>query len=363
MNILGIETSCDETSAAVVVDGRHVLSNVISSQLEVHQPYGGIVPELAARAQVTAIIPVVQEALTLARVPLAEIDAIAVTNGPGLAGSLLVGVNFAKTVAYARDLPLIPVNHLESHIYANWLSRSLEEAERPAFPLVSLLVSGGHTELILMTDLGRYQVLGRTLDDAAGEAFDKGARLLGLGYPGGPAIQRLAEQGNHEAVTLPRAWLDDSHDFSFSGLKTALLRLAEPYRLPDDGPKPDPRLPFAPHRPPRYRDDFPAADLAASFQRAIADVLAVKTARAAAAYGVRSVLLAGGVAANALLRSRLAEEIEKADMDPPTLFIPPLELCTDNAAMVAGAGYYGLRRGNQAGWEFDVEARLPLTPR
>ncbi len=363
MNILGIETSCDETSAAVVVDGRHVLSNVISSQLDIHQPYGGIVPELAARAQVTAIIPVVQEALSLARVPLAEIDAIAVTNGPGLAGSLLIGVNFAKTVAYARDLPLIPVNHLESHIYANWLSRKTEDERRPEFPLVSLLVSGGHTELILMTDFGRYHVLGRTLDDAAGEAFDKGARLLGLGYPGGPAIQKLAEQGDQNAVVLPRAWLEDSFDFSFSGLKTALLRLAEPYRLPDEEPKPDPDLPFAPHRPPTYRDDFPAADLAAAFQMAIADVLAVKTARAAEAHSARSVLLGGGVAANALLRSRLSEAIEHADMETPSLFIPPLELCTDNAAMVAGAGFYGLRRGNQAGWEFDVAARLPLATR
>ena len=241
MHVLGIETSCDETAAAVVVGGRRVLSSVVASQIARHQGYGGVVPELAARGHVTAIIPVVETALSEAGVPRETIDVVAVTEGPGLAGSLLVGVNVAKALAYAWDRPLVGVNHLESHIYANWLGQPGEAPPpAPKFPLLCLLVSGGHTELVLMTGHGQYRHLGRTLDDAAGEAFDKGARLLGLGYPGGPAIQNAAMAGDPAAFDLPRAWLGDSLDFSFSGLKTALLRLVEPYRLPEE---PEPLLP------------------------------------------------------------------------------------------------------------------------
>ncbi|CAN5655359.1 tRNA (adenosine(37)-N6)-threonylcarbamoyltransferase complex transferase subunit TsaD [soil metagenome] len=362
MNILGIETSCDETAAAVVLEGREILSNVVASQLDVHQEYGGIVPELAARAQVQAIVPVVRAALKEASMTWSEIDAIAVTQGPGLAGSLLVGVNVAKTLAYVFDSPLIPINHLESHIYANWIAPAGSARKRPEFPMVCLLVSGGHTELILVPEHGRYEHLGRTLDDAAGEAFDKGARLLGLGYPGGPLIQAAASSGDAHAFSLPRAWLGDSFDFSFSGLKTALLRLVEPYRLPSQPVAPRGDLPFAPHVPPAYRDDLPVHDLAASFQEAVVEVLAVKAVRAATEYHAKTLALAGGVAANTALRDRIASELEKVDAsERPSFVSPPIELCTDNAAMVAAAGYFALRRGVQAGWEFDVAPRLPLS--
>jgi N6-L-threonylcarbamoyladenine synthase len=359
MNVLGIETSCDETSAAVVREGRDVRSNVVSSQIELHREHGGVVPELAARAQLTAIIPVVEEALRLAEIGLDEIDAIAVTRGPGLAGSLLVGANFAKTVAYARAIPLVGVNHLEAHLYANWLAQPDEDvAEQPGFPILALLVSGGHTELMLMTGHGHYRLLGKTLDDAAGEAFDKGARLLGLGYPGGPAIQKAAALGNPSAFALPRAWLGESHDFSFSGLKTALLREVEPYRLPDEGKELEDDAPFRKHRPPRYAAGMPVSDLAASFQEAIVDVLSVKTATAARTFEAPQVVLAGGVAANRALRERLAAEVDA--ILGSTLRVPALAFCTDNAAMVAAAGYYALRRGAQSGWELDVASRLPI---
>lgn len=364
MIVLGIETSCDETAAAVVRDGRVVHSNIVASQIELHRAHGGVVPELAARAQLTAIIPVVDEALRQAEIELDAIDAIAVTRGPGLAGSLLVGANFAKTLAYARSIPLIGVNHLEAHLYANWLvSPGDETTAEPEFPIVALLVSGGHTELILMTGHGRYRQLGHTLDDAAGEAFDKGARLLGLGYPGGPAIQNAAAAGRGDAFALPRAWLGDSRDFSFSGLKTALLREVEPYRLPDEPVEDEPvenedDLPFRKHRPPRYAVDMPVADLAAAFQEAIVDVLVTKTVAAAAAYAPGEVVLAGGVAANRALRDRLASEIES--ISGTILRVPAFSYCTDNAAMVAAAGYYAFRRGAQSGWELDVTSRLPI---
>ncbi len=359
MNVLGIETSCDETSAAVVRDGRVVRSNVVSSQIALHQHHGGIVPELAARAQLTAIIPVVEAALAEAEVELDELDAIAVTCGPGLAGSLLVGVNFAKSLSYSRSIPLVGVNHLEAHLYANWLSSPGDESStQPEFPILALLVSGGHTELMLMTGHGRYTHLGRTLDDAAGEAFDKGARLLGLGYPGGPAIQNAATGGRTDAFPLPRAWLGTSNDFSFSGLKTALLRAVEPYRLPDKAAEPEDDEPFRKHRPPRFRDGLPVSDLAASFQEAIVDVLSMKTANAAHLLEAPQVVLAGGVAANRSLRARLAIEIEARS--GAMLRVPALDYCTDNAAMVAAAGYFALRRGAQAGWELDVASRLPI---
>ncbi len=370
MNVLGIETSCDETAAAIVTGGRRVRSNVIASQIALHRAHGGVVPELAARAHVTAIVPVVEAAIAEAGITRDEIDAVAVTVGPGLAGALLVGVNVAKAFAYGLDRPLIPINHLEAHVYANWLTlpdpNDPDHALSPAprFPLLCLLVSGGHSELILMSNHGRYQHLGRTLDDAAGEAFDKGARLLGLGFPGGPAIQKAASGGDPSRFELPRAWLGDSDDFSFSGLKTALLRLTEPYRRTSSAaPEFSPDGPFPLHRPVELSADAPVADLAAGFQEAVVDVLAVKTARAALAHDVKTVLLAGGVAANASLRDRLVIEVAKlCGPDVPVRF-PPLALCTDNAAMVAGTAHFALLAGHQAGWETDVYPRLGLGER
>lgn len=343
MRILGIETSCDETAAAVVENGRLVRSNVISSQIELHRAHGGVVPELAARGQVTAIIPVIEAALTEASCSIDDIDAIAVTNTPGLAGSLLVGLNAAKAWAWSTGKPLIPVNHLEGHVHANWLHRAGEPAPNPAFPAVCLLVSGGHTELILMRSHDAYELLGQTIDDAAGEAFDKGARLLGLGYPGGPAIQRASEGGNPAAFAFPRARLGDSLDFSFSGLKTSLLRQVDAYRLPDDRPKQTGAI-FPEHRPPVYRDDLPLADLAASYQEAIVDVLASRLVRAATETGAASMLIAGGVAANRPLRER----IQQLALAGIAVSWPAFEYCTDNAAMIAGRAWHIANR-NQFG--------------
>lgn len=357
--ILAFESSCDETAAAVVRDGRRVLANTIASQIELHRAYGGVVPELASRRHVTAVWPVLDAALSTAKVALADLDAIAVTEGPGLAGALLVGVNFAKSLAYARGLPLIGVNHLEAHLYSNWLLQAGEddEAAPPSFPLVVLIVSGGHTELVLMLGHGHYRLLGRTIDDAAGEAFDKGARILGLGYPGGPAVERAAANGRHDRYRLPRAWLGDSYEFSFSGLKTALMRATEKYRLPsieERGRPGDPAEPFPLHRPVALPPTAPVADLAAAYQEAIVDVLVQKTVRAARDSGASMVLLAGGVAANALLRDRLGQAL-----DLPVRY-PPLDLCTDNAAMVAAAAHYLLGNHRQAGWELDVRPDLAL---
>ncbi len=331
MNVLGIETSCDETAAAVVTDGRQLRSNIVASQAEMHAAYGGVVPEVASRQHVLWIVPVLERALADAGLGWADLDAVAVTQGPGLAGSLLVGVNAAKAIAFARDLPLVGVNHLEGHIYANWLTGA-----EITFPVVCLIVSGGHTDLILMRDHGQYERLGRTRDDAAGEAFDKVARILGLGYPGGPAIQQAAENGDPSRYPLPRAWLGETYDFSFSGLKTAVLRAVETLR---------------PHEP---GATVTVADLAASFQEAVVEVLVEKTRRAALAYGARQVLLAGGVAANRLLRRWMAERV------PVPVVVPPLSLCTDNAAMIAAAGYFRLQRGERAGLELDVDPNLPL---
>jgi N6-L-threonylcarbamoyladenine synthase len=364
MIVLGIETSCDETSAAVVAGGRRVLSSIVSSQFELHRAHGGVVPELAARRHVTAIVPVVAAAIREAGIEREDLDAIAVTQGPGLAGSLVVGMNAAKAMAYALGRPLVAVNHLEAHIYANWLTESRKPPEPPRFPVLCLLVSGGHTELILMRGHGRFEHLGRTLDDAAGEAFDKGARLLGLGFPGGPAIQQAAVEGHPAAFALPRAWLPGTYDFSFSGLKTALLRIIEPLRLPDveeaEPAQGSPSGPFRPHRAPAYPPDAPIADLAASFQLAVIEPLAVKTAEAARETAAATLVLAGGVAANALLRERLREEVAtRAGPELPVL-VPALSHCTDNAAMVAGAAAWIIRRGDQAGLEADVSPRLPL---
>jgi N6-L-threonylcarbamoyladenine synthase len=335
--ILGIETSCDETAAAVVADGRCILSNVVASQEAIHARYGGVFPEVASRQHVLTMIPVLQEALEQAQVTWDDLAAIAVTYGPGLAGSLLVGVNTAKAIALTHGLPLIGINHLEGHIYANWTQvegRAATESRPygpPEFPLVCLIVSGGHTDLILMTGHLTYQRLGQTLDDAAGEAFDKVARLLELGYPGGPAIQQAAEGHDPAAVELPRAWLRGTYDFSFSGLKTAVLRLVR-----DANGRLDP------------------ADVAAGFQASVVDVLVEKTAQAAEAFDAREVLLAGGVAANQLLRQRILQRINL-----PVRY-PPIWLCTDNAAMIAAAGHFAYQAGRFSGLNLDVVPSLPL---
>ena len=337
--ILGIETSCDETAAAVVVDGRHILSNVIASQIDLHAQYGGVFPEMASRAHVEAILPVVEEAMQQAHFGWDDLDGIAVTYGPGLVGSLLVGVNMAKGLALGRGLPLVPVNHLEGHIYAHWLESEADGAAPPDldFPLLVLVVSGGHTELVLMRGHGDYVYLGGTRDDAAGEAFDKVGRLLGLGYPGGPAIERAARDGDPTAFALPRAWLDGGYDFSFSGLKTAVLRLVEQH-----GGQPRGRM---------------VADVAASFQAAVVDVLATKTVAAAEEHGARAILLSGGVSANKALRETVR------DRATIPVYFPPLVLCTDNAAMIAACGHYRFLAGERAGWDLDVEPGLQLVKR
>lgn len=334
--ILGIETSCDETASAVVENGCRILSNVVASQVAVHAQYGGVFPEIASREHVLKIIPVIAEAMQTAGVTYNDLSAIAVTHGPGLAGSLLVGVNTAKALAFANDVPLIGVNHLEGHIYAAWLDATLKVAqnfdtENP-FPLVALLVSGGHSELVLMRRHGQYQQLGCTLDDAAGEAFDKVARLLGLSYPGGPAIQKAAETGNAEAFKLPRAWLRGTYDFSFSGLKTAVLHLVQSFE----------------------NQPAPVADIAASFQTAIADVLVEKTVRAADEFGAKHIVLAGGVSANAVLRKTM---LARAEIP---VVIPPIKLCMDNGAMIAAAAWRHFQAGEQSALDLDVVPALKL---
>lgn len=349
MNILGIESSCDETAAAIVADGRRVMSNVIASQVELHASYGGVVPEVASRQHLIWIIPVISRAMAEARVGWEDIHAVAVTKGPGLAGSLLVGVNAAKAIVLTRQIPLIGVNHLEGHLYANWLY-----GREPSFPLLCLIVSGGHSDLILVRGHGDYQLLGRTRDDAAGEAFDKVARILGLGYPGGPAIQAAADKGQQGRVRLPRAWLGQSYDFSFSGLKTAVLRLAEDLRsrglLADEcAPKQGVHLPVDNKAAP-----VTYCDLALSFEEAVVDVLVEKTRRAAESLGVKEVLVAGGVASNSMLRNRIAERV------PLPVHFPPPVLCTDNAAMIASCGYFMLSRGERDSLNMDVFPNLKL---
>ncbi|MBI4186992.1 MAG: tRNA (adenosine(37)-N6)-threonylcarbamoyltransferase complex transferase subunit TsaD [Chloroflexi bacterium] len=350
MKVLGIETSCDETAAAVVDDGVTILSNQIASQVEIHARYGGIVPEVASRQHMLAIIPVIKQAMAEAGTAWSDLDGIAVTAGPGLAGSLLVGVNTAKAIALARRLPITGVNHLEAHIYANWLG-----GDTPRFPLVCLIVSGGHSDLVLMRGHGDYLMLGRTRDDAAGEAFDKAARILGLGYPGGPAMERAAfrprlqaeARGGAPSIKLPRAWLDGSYDFSFSGVKTALLRLVELVPIS--------RLQTESDRGQSEEARFATtADAAASFQEAVVDVLVTKTVAAARELGAEQVLLAGGVAANGRLRQRLLGE------SPIPVLIPEPSLCTDNAAMVAACGYRRFQAGRTDGPNLDVVAGLKL---
>jgi N6-L-threonylcarbamoyladenine synthase len=347
--ILGIETSCDETAAAVVANGRVIRSNVVASQVELHRRYGGVFPEVASREHVLAVLPVIEDALSEAKADWDDLAAVAVTCGPGLAGSLLVGVNVAKGLAWGRGLPLLGINHIEAHIYGNWLV----EAPPPEFPVVCLVVSGGHTELILMVGHGQYRRLGSTLDDAAGEAFDKVGRMLGLPYPGGPAIQEAARAGTPTAFSLPRAWLPGTYDFSFSGLKTAVLRVAQKYQ-PKTGDKATtkPRV-ISSQTPPVVRV-MPVANLAASFQEAVVDVLVEKACTAAEEFGATSILLAGGVAANELLRAEMSRR------SPVPVRYPPLELCTDNAAMIASTGYFRFEMGDRAGWDLDVEPGLRL---
>jgi len=326
--ILGIESSCDETAAAVVVDGRTVLSSVVSSQIEIHARFGGVVPEVASRAHVEAVLPVVGEALVEAGVDGSQLDAIAVTHGPGLIGALLVGVSAAKALALAWDVPLLGVNHLEAHLYAAFL----EEPDLE-MPLVVLLVSGGHTMLIVMDGHLQYRVLGSTLDDAAGEAFDKVARHVGLGYPGGPMIDRLAADGDRDAIRFPRAMMAGGWDFSFSGVKTSVVN----------------------HM--RRNPDTPIEDLAASFQEAVADVLVTKARRAAAEVGAKGICLAGGVAANSRLRERVREA---CSADGLRAFLPSREMCTDNAAMVAAVAWHRLSAHGPSPLDLGAFPSLPM---
>ncbi len=327
--ILAIETSCDETAAAVVENGRIILSNVIASQVDIHAQFGGVFPEVASRKHIEVIYPVVAQALEEAHLGLEDLDCIAVTQGPGLVGSLLVGVNMAKGLALARNKPFLGINHIEGHVYSPWL---MPEADEIEFPVLALVVSGGHTELYLMVDHGRYKHLGGTLDDAAGEAFDKVGRLLGLPYPGGPAIEKAARDGNPSAFKFPRAVMDDGFNFSFSGLKTAVLRQTRQY---------------SPYK-------LPVNDLAASFQAAVVDVLVTKTERAATAYGVTAVHLVGGVSANQALRRAMKERL-----DIPVR-VPDFILCTDNAAMIGAAAHWHFSKGRRDTLNLDVIPSLQL---
>lgn len=331
--ILALETSCDETAAAVVADGTMILSNIIASQAAKHAQYGGVFPEVAARMHVEVIYQVVQQALADAHLTLNEMDAIAVTRGPGLPGSLVVGLNLAKGLALGRGLPLLGVNHLEGHVYSLWLA---ENVPAVGFPVLVLIVSGGHTELILMTDHGQYQRLGGTLDDAAGEAFDKVARLLGLPYPGGPSLEKAALTGEATAYKFPRATLPGTWDFSFSGLKTAVL-----YEVKKQHPG-------RPMTDPAPLDLADVPNLAASFQAAIVDALVGKTVAAAKQFGVTEIFVAGGVSANKSLKAEFARRAEIP------VRVPPLVLCTDNAAMIAAAGNFRFLAGQRDGLDMDV---------
>ena len=352
--LLSIESSCDETGIAVIDGGRRIVSNVVASQVALHAPTGGIVPELAARAHLRWIVPTLDEAWTGAGVDWRDIDGIAVTYGPGLAGSLLVGINFAKALSWVHDVPLIGVNHLEGHVYAAWLLDPGEDETtkiEPIFPLVALIVSGGHTFIAEMTDHLTYRLLGTTVDDAAGEAFDKVGRLLGLGYPGGPAIQKAAERATRRDVRFPRAWMGDSYDLSFSGLKTAARRIVAEARASEGIDADNAETPLS---------EAATAELAWGFQDSVVDVLASKTARAAREIGARSIVLGGGVAANACLRERLAGE---ADALRLPLIVPRPGLCTDNGAMIGAAGARRFEAGERAQLDLDARPSLPLAKR
>lgn len=329
MILLAIETSCDDTAAAIVKGGRVVLSSLVSSQDEVHRKYGGVVPELASRRHMENIVPVIRGAMQEAGVSFDDLQGVAVTRGPGLIGSLFVGLMAAKAIAFAKGLPLVGVNHLMGHLLAVFL-----EEEVP-FPFVGLVVSGGHTSLFLVEDFLHYRPLGRTRDDAAGEAFDKVAKLLGLGYPGGRIIERLARQGNPHAIPFPRPWLEGSLDFSFSGLKTAVANFVRTHS-------------------PTERD---IPDIVASFQEAVIDVLVGKTVKAALHLGVRTVVVSGGVASNEKLRGRFSEEGKAKGIQ---VFFPSPRYCTDNAAMIGVAGYELLKAGRRDPWELNALSRWPL---
>ena len=355
--LLAIESSCDETGIAVIAGGRRILSNVVASQTALHAASGGIVPEVAARAHLRWIVPVLDEALADAGVSIGDVDGVAVTRGPGLAGSLLVGINFAKTLAWVHDKPLVGVNHLEGHLYAAWLTDpGDDERPEPVFPLVALIVSGGHTFLVEMRDHLTYRLLGQTVDDAAGEAFDKVGRLLGLPYPGGPAVSRAAEAASHHDAAFPRAWLGDTYDFSFSGLKTAARRTIEAARA-DEGL---PTGSTASHEPEARLSDEVVAELAWGFQDSVVDVLVSKTIRAAEETEARSIVLGGGVAANSELRMRLAGEAEARRLP---LIVPRPALCTDNGAMIGAAGARRFAAGERADLALDASPSLPLARR
>jgi len=335
--LLALETSCDETACAILENGRALVTSVVASQMDIHARYGGVFPEVASRQHVLSITPVIEQALANAKITLNDVDAIAVTRGPGLPGSLVVGLNAAKGLALGLGKPLVGVNHLEGHIYSAWLHAAGEPNPPPApqFPLMALLVSGGHTELNLMRGHLDYQRLGATLDDAAGEAFDKVARLLKLPYPGGPMIEQAARNGSPTTFNFPRAWLEGSYNFSFSGLKTAVLR--EVRRLEAEG------------------QPLPVADLAASFQAAVIEVLYTKTMQAACQHNVREIVIGGGVSANQALRAAFEGQNEFK------VHIPPLKYCTDNAAMVAAAGHYRYSLGHVSPLDIDVLPTWPLS--
>ena len=331
--IMGIETSCDETSVSIVKNGREIVSNIVSSQIESHKRFGGVVPEIASRHHVEQITIVLEEAMKEAGVSYDDLDAVAVTEGPGLVGALLIGVNAAKTVAFAHGIPLVGVHHIAGHIYANRLVKEME------FPLLALVVSGGHTELVYMREHGHFEVIGETRDDAAGEAYDKVARTLGMPYPGGPHIDRLAANGE-ATIDLPRAWLEEgSYDFSFSGLKSAVINTV--------------------HNAEQRGETIKPEDLAASFQESVVDVLVTKTLHAVKEYPVKQVLLAGGVAANKGLRAALT--VAFSEVPDVELIIPPLSLCGDNAAMIAAAGSILFEKGQRAGLALNANPGLDIT--
>ncbi len=330
--IMGIETSCDETAVAIVKNGREILANVVASQIESHKRFGGVVPEIASRHHVEQITLVLEEALAQADIDIKDLDAIAVTEGPGLVGALLIGVNSAKALAFANGIPLVGVHHIAGHIYANRLVSEMK------FPLLSLVVSGGHTELVYMKEHGHFEVIGETRDDAAGEAYDKVARTLNLPYPGGPHIDRLAHEGK-ATIDLPRAWLEEgSYDFSFSGLKSAVINVV--------------------HNTQQRGEEIVPEELAASFQESVIDVLVTKTKKAVKEYGVKQLLLAGGVAANKGLRETLSTEFADSEVE---IVIPPLSLCTDNAAMIAAAGSVMFEKGQRASLTLNGNPGLEIT--
>lgn len=346
--ILAIETSCDETAAAVITDGLTIQSNIVASQIDLHAQYGGVFPELASRAHAETISAVVGQAMTEAELTYADLDAVAVTQGPGLVGSLLVGINFAKGLALATGLPLLGINHLEGHVYSLWLAPEFSETE---FPILALIVSGGHSELLVMCGHGVYQRIGGTIDDAAGEAFDKVGRLLGLPFPGGPAIERAARTGSTDAYDFPRAKTDGDYDLSFSGLKTAVMRAATVQTSARRRGRRERRA----EKRATLREDVNINDVAAAFQDAATDALAASASRAVRDFKVKAVYLTGGVSANQLLREKL-----RARLRLPVCF-PPLALCTDNAAMIGAAAHFRYVAGHRSPLDFEVRASWRLS--